>query len=292
MPKKYSSTFLTPTKPASRVFSFPTSVYRKEDWRARFAYQYPSRLALSAASETLASGHIGVRILWQGYEETSVPAAATPDDVLALLGAKYGFPQELVERSVLKVCGEDSYLFGSEHRMIDFEFVRERVLVDAIPCLVVVNSEGVEIEQAEDEVYHSLNLEISDSKLTKSLASASEALSPPIQPVSRHPSLTAMSFNTLGLPLNSTIQSTSLEKNFLIEIKSVGLSEYGQVGSVRSLGLQMGLFHGSKLLCPILNHNFKSSQDENGNIALEKVINNIDIMQNVATWLSFSEFQV
>ncbi len=119
----------------------------------------------------------------------------------------------------------------------------------------MLDASSVAIEQANELAYQSLE---------KSVVSMGKEQSC---------SLTEMSLSSLKLPSQKTvIPSTSLDIPYEVTVQTLKLSsEMAAVGVFRVLGIQMGLFHGGKLLCPIVTDICKATPNEEGVLEIQKV---------------------
>ncbi|XP_059078692.1 phosphatidylinositol 4,5-bisphosphate 3-kinase catalytic subunit beta isoform-like isoform X2 [Tigriopus californicus] len=230
----------------------------KDSWEAQILYQFPPRI-VSSPCDSHCYQRLKVRLLWHSDEINEISPNVEPKDLILELANKFHHTEDEVQRSFLKVVGEDSYLIG-QHRMIDFEYIREQISLQKLAKLVVVDVKEIDIVQANDQFY-------------KSLEKGGITLKTEVnQPLSRNTSLTAQSFNLMGLPLHSTIDSTSVENKFAVMIKSLEYpKEYLANGSFRCLCLQMGIYHGSKPLCSHVTHTIRCATAE-----LESGIVNVD----------------
>ena len=76
-----------------------------------------------------------MRISWDDVsEEVKIATGASPREVLEALGERLGRDSE---DRFLKVIGRDTFLIG-EHRVVDYECVRETLMLGAVPQLMVV----------------------------------------------------------------------------------------------------------------------------------------------------------
>ena len=83
---------------------------------------------------------IQVRILWgDEHEENEILADITPEELLDQLGGKFSIRPDRRKDCFIKVIGEDSYLLG-DYRIIDFEYIRERVAAELVRKRNFLNS--------------------------------------------------------------------------------------------------------------------------------------------------------
>ena len=72
-----------------------------------------------------------MRLAWGQHCEERVSSDVRANDLLRFLAGKYGISKEEADASVLKVVGEDAFLLDN-HRLIDYEYVRERVAMGKV----------------------------------------------------------------------------------------------------------------------------------------------------------------
>ena len=53
------------------------------------------------------------------------------------------------------MIGRDTFLIG-EHRVVDYEYVRESLVNEMVPQLTVVEADGISIERINETVYFNL----------------------------------------------------------------------------------------------------------------------------------------
>lgn len=124
-----------------------------------------------------------------------------------MIGEKLGHSEEYIDRCFIKIVGEDSYLVGN-YRMIDYESIRDRVSVGEIPKLVILDAESnPDLIHASETVYLSLDQEV--CTLSKDI-------------YAKNHSLTALSLNTLGLPLKAEpVSIFNVNRMFTIHIDTI-----------------------------------------------------------------------
>jgi len=126
----------------------------------------------------------------------------------------------------------------------------------------VVEAKEVSVEKASDMTYQRLDFDVNNAE--KSLKDSLKGNS-----------LTIQSLSSLGLS-SPPVPSSSINQNFNVSVESLKLSsEVAAVGVLvsRSLGLQLGLFHGTKRLCPLHTVVFRCVPGEDGVVEVMKVTN-------------------
>jgi uncharacterized ubiquitin-like protein YukD len=134
--------------------------YREKSITAQIMYQYPPRIVSHPNNEHNFGERIPIRIVWDetdAKEEIEISADSTPVEVLKELASRR---ERDSEGCFLKVIGQDSFLVG-DYRLIDFEYVRERIMLKRVPQLIVVNEDSINIEKANETVYHNIERSIS-----------------------------------------------------------------------------------------------------------------------------------
>ncbi len=134
-----------------------------------------------------------------------------PRGLLASLGKKLGYPEDKYENSVIKVVGEDAFLLDN-HRIIDYEHVREKIAMGKVseifphyarcfrasillqvPNLTVMDASSVDVEQASEFVYLSLERDVNLAQMGE-LANGGGATAPGLR---GQDSLTALSLSNV-----------------------------------------------------------------------------------------------
>ena len=129
-----------------------------------------------------------------------------------------------------------------------------------------MDAASVDVEQASETVYQSLERDVN---FVQTPSSSSVPCSPAAASGSRgQDSLTALSLCSLDQRRLSSYVRTPLS----VKVECLKLSPETQAaGVLRSLGLQAGLFHGGRSLCPPQSVGFKGTPDEDGVIAVDRV---------------------
>ena len=116
-------------------------------------YQYPPQIVSHPNDSHHFGRNVTVRLIWDSQKEVlDLPTDLTSSEALADVARRLGKDSE---GCFLKVVGRDSFLVG-DHRVIDYEYIRERIMVKEIPQLIVVKSDSISIERANDLVYHNI----------------------------------------------------------------------------------------------------------------------------------------
>ncbi len=145
---------------------------------------------------------------------------------------------------------------------------------------MAVDASSIDIEQASETVYKSLERDVAASTSVAAAAATSATAAASQQGLRYQDSLTALSLSNLGL-CGPPTPSAALEQGFSVTVESLRLSAETQAaGLLRSLGLQMGLFHGGKRLCPLRSVGFKGSADDDGVVLVEKVFRSHSITRH------------
>ena len=207
-------------------------------------YQYPARLA-STQSKTKSHPVIQVDLRWEDKYETEIRIDITAEDLVMSLGSKYGFDQDFCKLCCIKTVGEASFLLG-HHLLSDYAFIQE----EKVPKLVILAWDSIEVDMANEAIYIKLEKDIQqDCKGHKATSPSGGPPSPKSLP--RKTSLTSLSLSNLAAssPLQfATIHSSNLDKPFKILIESVN---YGTDVTYGKHEIQVGLFHGNQILCPL-----------------------------------------
>lgn len=218
--------------------------------KSKLLYQFPPRIVPCPEDRNHGFGpRIPVKLAWNDRVVDEIASEIRPGQLIAGLAQKFGFdPVDCF----IKAVGEESYLI-TDNRMIDFEYVRNRLAQGKRPVLTVI-AVDLDLDRG------SSTLEMDNDEETFSL---SEDLH----------SLTVLSINNLGLD-KAVVDSTSVSRPFRVYVDSLQLSEEYFNGpsssSQRLFGLEMALYNGSKQLCPMHKHLFKGLVSEGGVVPVEQ----------------------
>ena len=168
----------------------------------------------------------------------------------------------------LKVIGRDTFLIG-EHRVVDYECVRETLMLGAVPQLMVVEADAISIERANETVYFNLR----ESLLRMSRDSRDGDANGELQRQRKQSLTAALSLLSLN---NSTVPSTGVDSRFCVTLHSVKLqsdtaSAFGVGNSSVNMGFQLALFYGRQLLSEMLSYNVKFIPNGSTTLAINKV---------------------
>lgn len=183
------------------------------------------------------------------------------------LGQKYGFEENYCQLCCIKTVGEASFLLGN-HKLSDYAFIQEK----QVPKLVILAWDSIDVDMANDAIYVSLEKDV----LKDVPPSPSAPPSPKSLP--RKTSLTSLSLSNLAAtsPFQfSMTYSSSLEKPFKISIESIN---YGTEFSFSKHELQIGLFHGGKLLCPMKTISLFRNEEINAQVVFDITLSNLPRM--------------
>jgi len=119
-----------------------------------------------------------------------------------------------------------------------------------IPHLSVVTASSVPVERVSDYTYQSLDFESSRGGGSQSL--------------------TAQSLSSRGLSAQPT-PSTAVDRALAVSVETLTVSP--DTSPPRALGVQLGLFHGTKRLCPLHTAVVRCAADDGGVIHIQQVLN-------------------
>ena len=252
-------------------------------------YQYSPRLVLNPISKNVDhKGLVQIQITWDGIKEKfEMPLDISPEELIREVGEKLGFEETHYSKCYVKTVGEASFLLG-DHKLYEFAFINE----NAIPELVILPEDKIEIEEASDFVYIHIDRDAhnQNGESQSSAASGSNTTTTPLSPsappsptlmarsLPRKMSLTTMSLSSLAAisPFQFAVtMSTTIEKPFNILVEMVKFSLEGSSTTTSGLkfSLQIGLYHGGRPLCPLKTIVLKGVPNEEGVITLN---NNIE----------------
>ena len=77
------------------------------------------------------------------------------------------------------MVGRDSFLVGG-HRVIDYEYIRERVMMKEMPQLIVVKGDSISIERANDHIYHNIERSLYHSQEVKAISEGFKLFNGPL----------------------------------------------------------------------------------------------------------------
>ena len=179
-----------------------------------------------------------------------------------------------VKDCCFKTLYEDSYIFGSR-QLVEFAYIHDHICSNSIPNLVLVRVNSVEVEKVGDSVYVMLDKDMqmcNTSETTPPSISRSGSESSTIARTASESSTTLELFRQTS----SFIHAGELKQPFAVLVECLNLTPYlsgSQVSnSPGSIGIQIGLFHGAKRLCPTITQFLKTPLNNNGTIfSVQKV---------------------
>ena len=161
------------------------------------------------------------------------------------------FEDSDVDDCCLKTLNEDSYIFGTR-KLVEFAYIHDYISSSATPALILVkvNSDLLEkvVEKVGDSVYVMLD---KDMKLSR----AETAETSMIPAASTSPDIsTNLDFYRQN---SSATYARDINQPFSVFVEDLNLTSYlSQLPKVSGpqnvIGLQLGLFHGAKRLCPTI----------------------------------------
>ena len=182
-------------------------------------------------------------------EEISLDFEQTADDLLLYCCSKLGDHFD-ARNCCFKTIGEDSYIFG-KHKLVDFAYLHEHICINSLPNLILTCVNAVEVEKVANGVYVLLDRDMQ-------LFNSSD-LGPNISELTHKPGLHQ---NGGHSPRHhSVLFSGETEKPFTIFIESLNLLRHAENNV--SYEIQLGLFHGSKRLCPTITKYIKGPSRNN-----------------------------
>jgi phosphatidylinositol-4,5-bisphosphate 3-kinase catalytic subunit alpha/beta/delta len=198
----------------------------------KITYQFPPRLSkLEEMPETvrgrLRNDHFVIVTKFHSFLDVSftfnVPSHTTPRKLLEMILAKMELTKMTEKHKrpsdyILKVCGQDEYLFG-EHKLIQFLYIQDMLSRDAVPVLITKPMRSVEV-------------------IPETIYGVSE-LAKPNKP------------STATLRKKAHLSSWDLDAFYQIKILQIrGLN--CDTNRPVEVGMQAGVFHGGKSLCRIM----------------------------------------
>ena len=164
-----------------------------------------------------------------------------------------------VKDCCFKTLNEDSYIFGSR-KLVEFAYIHDHICSNSVPTLVLVRVNSVEVEKVGDSVYVMLDKDMQ-------LCNTSET---PIE-ISSSPSESSILEGRSKVDLfrqNSTlIHAGEVNQPFTVFLEYLNLTPYlsssKESFSPGTIGIQIGLFHGAKRLCPTITQFFKATSNNN-----------------------------
>ena len=155
------------------------------------------------------------------------------------------FEDSDVKDCCFKTLNEDSYIFGSR-KLVEFAYVHDHICSSVVPTLILVKVNSVEVEKVGDSVYVMLD---KDMKLCQTAEPSM------IPPTSTSPEIsTSLEFYRQN---SSAIYASDINQPFSVFVEDLNLTPYlSQLTKLSQpsncIGIQLGLFHGAKRLCPTI----------------------------------------
>ena len=151
----------------------------------------------------------------------------------------------------MKTLNEDSYIFGTR-KLVEFAYIHDHLSSSATPALILVkmNSDLLEkvVEKVGDSVYVMLDkdMKLSHAETAETSMIPAASTSPDIS--------TNLDFYRQN---SSAIYARDINQPFSVFVEDLNLTPYlSQLPKVSApqnvIGLQLGLFHGAKRLCPTI----------------------------------------
>ncbi|KAG5883732.1 hypothetical protein JTB14_024233 [Gonioctena quinquepunctata] len=213
----------------------------KQTWVERLNYQFPPRISKQSyiLNETLNENrninistkfdyelnHFEKEIMQSSFT-FNVPPNIKPKKLLEMILYKRATilnkRNERVSEYILKVCGQDEFLFG-DNEIIEFQYIQDCLSKDIIPTLVTIHVDRVPVFQSND--YESLD--IFEHKKPRSTSYSST--------------------NTLRKKKNS-VSSWDVTDSYVVRVCTVSKLNCDPK-KAPEIGIQAGLFHGGKSLC-------------------------------------------
>ncbi|XP_063708405.1 phosphatidylinositol 4,5-bisphosphate 3-kinase catalytic subunit beta isoform [Culicoides brevitarsis] len=199
----------------------------------KLSYQYPLRLAATNempenVKKRMRNDHFVLVAKFHRDATSSftfnVPYFITPSKMLEQVLAKKALTMNakgeiLTQDYILKVCGQDEYLFG-DYPLVQFLYVQDTLSRGGVPTLVVKQVADVEIEES---TYTS----------TKDLLRSSKQQSEK---------------STLRKKVRQML-SWDIDQPFKCKIQIIREVNISEDNRYSEIGIQVGLYHGGKALC-------------------------------------------
>ena len=192
-------------------------------------------------------------------QQIDVDINQTADNLLAYLCSHSN--DFNVKDCCFKTLNEDSYIFG-RRKLVEFAYIHEKICSNSVPNLVLVRVNSVEVEKVGDSVYVMLDKDMQS-------CSNSDPTTPSQDSVETPTNLDFFRQNSL------VTFAAEIKQQFAVFVEYVNLALYlsnAQVSvSPASIGIQLGLFHGVKRLCPTVTQFLKVSSQNGTIFSVQKV---------------------
>lgn len=242
---------------------------QKMSWSEKLMYQYPPRIASTYDIPlTIKQGLREEKFVLVAKFEDIEPSVAftfsiapnqTPDEIIAMILTKKAltmnkrFQPERSRDFILKVCGQDEYLFG-DHPIVRFLYIQDTLARNGVPTVI-----------------------------TQSVASLKS-----VKEICYQSPLTLMGADNQPPPPTSTLRkkrdqviSWNIEANFQVTVHAL-MNVNTDETRTGEFGVLVGLFHGGKSLCqPKFTQNRKmpnGGTEFNEPITLDLAVSNVPRM--------------
>lgn len=237
-------------------------------WAEKLLYQYPPRIASSYDIPlTIKQGLREEKFVLVAKFEDVEPEVAftfsiapnqTPDEIIGMILTKKAltmnkrFHPERSRDFILKVCGQDEYLFG-DHPIVRFLYIQDTLARNGVPTVITQSVSALKLFK---EICYQSPLALTGDVVN-------QAQNPPTPTNTAAAAATATATTTTATLTNTLrkrrdkITSWNIEQSFQVTVHAL-MNVNTDETRTGEFGVLLGLFHGGKSLCePKLTQNRK-----------------------------------